>query len=528
MLDSAETVTIIPVPGVWYPATGITAPSPATPEAALAIRELLRPAKFADGDPRLTCNPVMPATAPVLGEPSASLTRAPLKGAPGPISGIAYRSGARSAVVPTRKSTDPADWIIAETSDGDNLTPDPAGQILVRLKGCGMWLTGNDVPFPGITLRKDETWWSEWQRPGDDVIEIRGVAFRNTSATEQWVLSQLKPLFNSLALKLGNLPLGVWEYGALEGDLSPLVPKCVSVMQTFGDKRLETHLLGGLEQIVTRIPPAEAAAAAAAVLAVYEAQKAVPPGDALANRSYVKVGNLKKNHVWRGIEPVLGSLAPIAIEGLAPIDLAKVGFLATEAVLPALSGEPLLLVKLYARLGWDAGRILAGLHRSGHLWGTFCDHNLQELHCNAHTDNLIVLSDVFGAADGDPYQLVAPVDFDMAFAREQAVSVWADPPIPDPTMVTDQFSAEVGSFIQDLAGITAVIPGISTAIHVRDQPTDPGQNALLWIGRDLAAYEAFRAYQEPLVDRTDVIGLPASLAAGLVRDALEATRGKCS
>jgi hypothetical protein len=34
---------------------------------------------------------------------------------------------------------------------------------------------------------------------------------------------------------------------------------------------------------------------------------------------------------------------------------------------------------------------------------------------------------------------------------------------------------EVGSFVQDLAGITAVIPGISTAIEVRKQPDDISQ-----------------------------------------------------
>jgi hypothetical protein len=111
------------------------------------------------------------------------------------------------------------------------------------------------------------------------------------------------------------------------------------------------------------------------------------------------------------------------------------------------------------------------------------------------------LSDAIGRVDENKYQLIAPVDVDMAFAKEQAVSIWSEPPCPDEEIATMQFGAEVGSFVQDLAGRTAIIPGVSTAIEIRKQPEDPGQNELLWVARDLAAYEALKAYQEPLVDQ---------------------------
>jgi hypothetical protein len=98
--------------------------------------------------------------------------------------------------------------------------------------------------------------------------------------------------------------------------------------------------------------------------------------------------------------------------------------------------------------------------------GNFCDHHLQELHCNAHADNLIVL--LFREGNTQ-YQLVTFVDFDMTFTKEQAVFVWTDPPQPDPEIVTFQFAAEFGSFVQDLAGITAVVSDVLTAVVARKQ-----------------------------------------------------------
>jgi hypothetical protein len=229
-----------------------------------------------------------------------------------------------------------------------------------------VWTAAAPLAFPGITVRKNANWASAWERPGDDVVEIRGVAFENTAATEQWALARMRPLFD----RMGNLPLGAWALGEIPGDPAPLVRKYVSVTQTFGDKRLETHLLGGLEIFATGIP------AEKAVAAVYTARALRPPGDEPTRRSYYKVGKLRKNHIWDALSAALGTLDPIAPSGLAPGDLIAAGILPTEEVLPALTGEALKLARIYARLGSDAGRALAGVHRSGLLWGTFCDHNL--------------------------------------------------------------------------------------------------------------------------------------------------------
>jgi hypothetical protein len=335
----------------------------------------------------------------------------------------------------------------------------------------------------------------------------------------------MRPLFENMGLRLGNVPIGVWALGDLEGDSSRLVEKFISVMQTFGDRRLETHLLGGLEQIVTRIEIEKVASGVTAVMEVYTSRGAIPPGDATDRRSFVKVSHLQMHQIWDALEGVLGTLSPSAPGGLSDEALDSVGLLPTEIILSALTGDPLRLVRLYGRLGWEAGRALAGVHRSGYLWGTFCDHGLFDLHCNAHPDNLIVLPIRENISD---YQLIAPVDFDMSFAKDQAVSVWTDPPEPDPSYVTSQFASELEMFVRFLSGMTAVIPGVSTGTFARKQPEDANYNTLLWIGRDVAAYEALKAYLDPSVDRSGAIGLTLSDAAPLVLDALEVTHHQAS
>jgi hypothetical protein len=572
---SSEATTVIPVPGRWYSASGISAPPSATPELALSIRRLLDCAIYSDTDPRVAANPTMPATLPVLPAPAATPTLAPLKGSAGDVSAAGFRSGARSAVVRARPSSSPSDWAIAVTRDGIPLTPDADGPLMVRLKGCGMWLASAPIDFPGITVRDGTSFWA---KAGDAVVEIRGVAFANTAATEQWVLGRMEPFFERMGFMLGNLPLGAWEYGALAGDVAPKVPKFVSVMQTFGDKRLETHLLVGLERIARELPGVGPAVAACrsvyreahrhllepverafpALRAAFAAEPESPLQGAFAafasaydawgsfmvdaarkklglpsereglngrlSWSYVKYAGVRKLMLGRLIGTWLHNLDTITVPGMGEEDLIREGFVPTEDILAVLDGDVRDFVRLFARLGWEAGRALAGVHRSGHLWGTFADHDQADLHCNAHTDNLIVLSPEIGKRPDGKYQLIAPVDFDMAFAKDQAVAVFdVEEPTPDPDIQVSQVSFEVTQFIQDLGGMTAVEVGISTAIQARPQPEGPN-NIILWIARDVATWEAHHAYLAPLADRSEAIGLTADVAYSLVERALDLTR----
>jgi hypothetical protein len=172
---------------------------------------------------------------------------------------------------------------------------------------------------------------------------------------------------------------------------------------------------------------------------------------------------------------------------------------------------------------WEIGRCFAAIHRAGFLWGTFCDHTQDRLHCNAHMDNFVVAPRSIGLKSEKEYQLLAPLDFDMAFAKEQAVSIWSEPAVPDPTMVTLQFSAEFHNLLDDLGGIRGCVEGVSLPQEPRPQPVGE-PDRLLWVARDVASWEFVMAYQAPMVDRSEAIGLPGSAAFDLVEKIIQYTK----
>ena len=54
-----------------------------------------------------------------------------------------------------------------------------------------------------------------------------------------------------------------------------------------------------------------------------------------------------------------------------------------------------MLGHLYAQLGRESGLLLRRMHRAGISWGTYVDAMCHEgqWHCNAHTNNVVVLSE---------------------------------------------------------------------------------------------------------------------------------------
>ena len=500
--------------GVWIPADRIGDPPAAKNEHAQALKAQLAPQKFAEGDERWAVVPVMPAVvAPIKDGPCVVEKGAPIKAAS---SVKCYRSGARSCVVPVSKSQKADDWIIAEV-DGVKYTPDfETGEKLFRLKGCGMWLTDNQIPFPGITFQKAV---SELALEGQDVVEIRGVCFVNTSVTELRTLKKLQPLFTQLGARLGNVPVGFWMYKDVENDPAPLIQKTVTIMETFGDKRFETHLLAGFEKIIPQLYAENVCKVAVeAVGKLFKDNGMEPPSN--TNRTYARESKVPKNKLVTEIVKVQHSLSDANVIGMSDQDVRNAGFLPSSDIIKVLPDELVAIAKLYANLGWEAGRILAGIHRSGFVWGTYVDHCLQELHCNAHTDNLIILPPDSAKNPDGTYNVFAGVDFDMSFTAEQAVNFWEDPPRPDPEINTLHFATELGSFLADIGGLTATVNGVTSAFRAREQP--PGvYDDLLWILRDISVYEALASYLRPSHSRP--YDLPIDDAYRLIFAALEAT-----
>jgi len=76
-----------------------------------------------------------------------------------------------------------------------------------------------------------------------------------------------------------------------------------------------------------------------------------------------------------------------------------------------------LTSEVFARVGFEIGRFMKTLEDEGINWGYFIDHT--RIHqSNAHANNWIVLPP--GLSQN---QLIAPVDFDFAYAREEFINI---------------------------------------------------------------------------------------------------------
>lgn len=92
------------------------------------------------------------------------------------------------------------------------------------------------------------------------------------------------------------------------------------------------------------------------------------------------------------------------------------------------SPSSLVLGYLFSRCGYDAGRILRGLHSQRLSWGTYqdglCRRDLDEWHCNAHANNLVVVPEGSLPAHHPGAQcLLSFLDLDMAFSADDFIEM---------------------------------------------------------------------------------------------------------
>ncbi|KAH0786590.1 Adenylyltransferase and sulfurtransferase MOCS3-1 [Histomonas meleagridis] len=516
---SCEKVPIVPVPGFWVPASNVLPPPDASIENAHIVSDLLKP-KLSGGAKNLNIIiPVMPALAPVFScDSKKSQIRAPLKQIESPYSPIhseAYRSGRRSCIVAS--STSQGEWSIAEGPNGENYYPDPNGDILIRVKGCGMWITSDPTPFPGFTTLETTT----DHFPDLEVHEVRGVAFPTNASSEMYASRLISQTFEKISLLSGNYPLGFWIYDNLQNDPTPSISKCAAIFLTHGDRRLESHLLTGLEKLLTiKFNQKTVGKSLESVKSLYNFEL---PSD--TNRTYSRVSKLKFNAISNFILNKQLDFSYGEIPSLTQDNVKSCGFVPSEDIYNVLSDDVRTFAKLFGRIGWEVGRCISLVHRTGFLWGTYVDHMQSEEHCNAHCDNLIILSESDARRQNGGYQLLAPVDFDMSFSKESAVNFWLDDKcVPDPTMVTHIFPSEVENMLVDLAGLTASV-GNTSNIPKREHP-EGSLNGMLWLMRDLMVWEFLEGYKDPSAIRYKGNDIMLEDAMQLIKEALKLTENE--
>ena len=160
------------------------------------------------------------------------------------------------------------------------------------------------------------------------------------------------------------------------------------------------------------------------------------------------------------------------------------------------------LTLIYAEIGYEAGRILSVIHRTGNNWGTFFNNDIKLFEYNAHGDNLIILNKekVKERFEKEKiFQIISMVDFDQSVRPESSLNVLEGENKRDPKVATQYFSYELKSLSDDLGGIANEATS-SMNIPYRPKPSRPYYD-LLYILRDCSIYELMMSYIDPMRER---------------------------
>lgn len=260
------------------------------------------------------------------------------------------------------------------------------GDIYLRLKGCGNLHHG---------FNKEPTAYPE------DCFEIRGCCFAHTVLREQYMSWIVNEKLKDFGFCSGNLPREYWKYKNTELEQ---VSKYCGVFVTLGEQRLGSHLIGGIDKILTQLSEGVSEELVRSLLP--QERK----GEIFTVKLVQQTGPLNESiHSWTA-------------QGVYKDSSKFVDVLKTDpnfSLFPEFcNGKKQVfsdICFISYRIGWEVGKIKRILQDNNVCWGYFIDHNPFEPHCNAHCNNFIVLGP--GCKN-----LLAPVDFDMAFMKDEFVS----------------------------------------------------------------------------------------------------------
>ncbi len=439
---------------------------------------------------------------------------APIKGIPKDNNSIiikGYRSGTRSSIIKctsisideyNKKSNEEKEkiWIIAKHNN-KIYYPNDKGEILIRIKGCGMWTQKNNVEFPCVLLRECKCFRNDYDS-NKKYIEVRGFNSINASSRELYALREIKPYFDKLNILIGNSPLGFWKYVNLKNDPCSNIEKCVCIMKTIGDKRLETHFIIGAEKMLKElISESDCVKLVNLVNEIYIKQNINPPSS--RNPTFKRALDMPLYDIGISILKKRYSFDK-AIDNFEKEILNKCGFYNSNSILKIIKNYPKIYIMslIYAEIGYEIGRILTTFHRSGNNWGSFFNSDINLIDSNAHGDNIIILNKklVKERYEKDKIiQFFSMVDFDQMVSPELSISVWEGKIEKNPKVATDYFWVELESIGNDLGGVASenqFFLNIPKRIHPFGIYYD-----LLYILRDILIYNFFDSYNEPLKER---------------------------
>ena len=163
------------------------------------------------------------------------------------------------------------------------------------------------------------------------------------------------------------------------------------------------------------------------------------------------------------------------------------------------------LALIYAEIGYEAGRILSVIHRTGNNWGTYINAEAKFIDYNAHGDNLIILNKekVKERFEKEKiFQIISMVDFDHSVRSDTSLNFVKGEIKKEPRVATTFFSYELGSLTADLGGMANESTPLSAfmSVTIRPKPLGPYYN-LLYMLRDCMIYELIMSYIDPMRER---------------------------
>lgn len=266
----------------------------------------------------------------------------------------------------------------------------------IRLKGCG----NLDLEFNVENM--------EYPVGGK---EIRGCCFEYTVIREQFMTFYINEKLKEFGLFTGNFPLKYWKYHYA---CLPAIDKYCGVFATFGEKRLGSHLISGITQLLLQIEPH----------LNLSLLQSLFPESRLTNSQITPTIKLLKQQgplntslsFWTSQDIYLDNSLFLNILENSNYDWIPPIIYEDSFTSPMpLKDFILQLLNLTWRIGWEVGVTKRILQDSEISWGYFIDHNPFEPHCNSHCNNFVILGE-------EHENLLAPVDFDMAFRAEEFVS----------------------------------------------------------------------------------------------------------
>ena len=219
---SKELIPITKTEGIWYDESEILPITENDTENFHQFLEDIKPKPLESNSNIISLPNVINALPPLIKNTEKTIENsAPIKNFPENNKNYikSFRSGTRSVIIKSSEFSIPEFeslpnkeklWIIAKTTEKIYI-PNENGEILLRLKGCGMWTQKNPTKFPSIYLMDRECYRND-KDINKKYIEIRGFNSINSSARELNSLREIKFFFDKFNFLIGNFPLGFWKY----------------------------------------------------------------------------------------------------------------------------------------------------------------------------------------------------------------------------------------------------------------------------------------------------------------------------